>query len=119
MLRNRARSAGYRFPIVLPRNATSRGPELGSAPRSRLKSPAIGSTEIAGYAAPISCALVRSARSLTSKGTKRSSVPLSASSRNRVFVALPDPSSMSVRALDRSAMNVDRARRISASRRGR
>ena len=52
----------------------------------------------AGIVAASAAALARSASSLTSSGTKRSSVSESASSRSRVFPVLPEPSSISVRA---------------------
>ena len=117
--RNCALTAGVRFPIVLPRNATIRVPPPGSIARWRSKSPTTACTRIPGYSSPIAAAAARSVSSSTSKGTNRSSVPASdmAESRRRVLALVPEPSSISVSAPAAVAMSAACASRIARSQR--
>ena len=100
-------ASGARLPMVLAEERDDaacrrRGGRRGGA-RSRRR-PRARATP--GYSSATAAAASRSVCSLTSKGTKRSSVPASrsASSSSRVFSDVPEPSSTSVSALVSSAM---------------
>ena len=70
-----------------------------------------------GYSPAMAAAAVRSVDSLTSKGTKLSSLPASRSAERstRVFSEVPEPSSTSVVAPDIRTISSAWARRISRS----
>jgi hypothetical protein len=107
------------FPIVDPRNATSRGPseEPLCTPRYESKSATTACTSSPGYWAATAEPAARTADSLTSTGTYRRSVPAadSASSSSRVLSEEPEPSSTSAVAPDSAAISAARSLRIARS----
>ena len=114
------------FPIVEPRNATSRGPAAvpdgrvpvgGDRPRFASKSDTTACTSRPGYSTASASPAASSADSLTSTITYDRSVPADcrALSSSLVFSDDPDPSSTKVAAFDSAAISPDTERRIDLS----